>query len=562
MILKKGSQRQDYKMYIVLASLLIFFLFSPVRTMAGTVAEPTVEVSVERGDSLITICEQYLEEPRKWKIIARMNRLGNPHRIYPGQILIIPVALLRGEPVGGTVKYLRGDAEIQEKEGIGWKKLLLNDRIYEGSTVRTGKESAIEIQSDSGDFWNQRAETTLGVRKARKKSGFFFHDLFLKAGKTVMNIQKATGRESRFMIETPAAICAARGTEFRTSVDPDEVTRSEVLEGRIDVEAASRRVTVAEGEGTLVKKGEPPQAPKKLLPPPRISEKQKIYKRMPLELAFQRVEGAVSYRVVIAKDRELREVLSERMIGPDMRFSMAQLEDGTYYLQTQSIDDEGLEGLSAPPEEVVVRVNPYPPYIQSPVDKGEYRETPVSCSWLNVKDAVAYHVQIAEDREFSVIVLDRTDIHDISYRADSLDFRNYYFRVSSIAEDHYEGEWSDTVHFTIIPPPPVPQMGTPDIEGKEIRIRWPDLGAGYTYNLQMSVDETFSSVLADEHVEKSETVLKKPHKSGIYYVRTRSIDSMGYEGKFSDPQSFEIRRGLFPEFLGIAGILGLVFLLM
>jgi hypothetical protein len=231
-------------------------------------------------------------------------------------------------------------------------------------------------------------------------------------------------------------------------------------------------------------------------------------------------------------------------------------------LQTQSIDDEGLEGLSSAPVEVAVRVNPVPPYIQSPAHKGEYRETAVPCSWLNVKDAAAYHMQIAEDREFSVMVQDKTDIRNTAYKADTLDYRSYYFRVSSIAGDHYEGEWSDTIRFTIIPPPPAPQMDKPDIEGKEISIRWPDLGAGFTYHFQMSGDEKFSSVLVDDHLDKAAITLQRPDKAGVYYVRTSSIDSKGYEGSFSVPQSFEIKRGLFLEFLGITGVLGLLFLLL
>ena len=53
-------------------------------------------------------------------------------------------------------------------------------------------------------------------------------------------------------------------------------------------------------------------------------------------------------------------------------------------------------------------------------------------------------------------------------------------------------------------------------------------------------------------------VKKKP---GTYYVRTSSVDSGGYEGSFSSPQSFEIKRGFFLEFLGLTGILGLIFFL-
>jgi|WetSurSiteA1Bulk_404760.scaffolds.fasta_scaffold00133_14 hypothetical protein len=545
-----------------LLPVLIFFLLVPSPLIAGSFAEPSLDVTVTRGDYLITICELYLEDPGQWRKIARINRLKNPDFIYPGQVLILPAKFLKGVPIEGTVNYIRGDAKVQVKEAAEWRTLLLNDRIQEGSIVKTGKESAIAVEFESGDSWTQRSETVLGVTNARKKGDFFFHQLFLQSGKAITNIKKATGRESRFEIDTPSAVCAARGTEFRTSVDTDEVTRSEVLQGMIDVEAAHQLVTVREGEGTLVKKGEPPQVPKKLLPPPQIVNKQVIYKKMPFELAFHKIEGVVAYRTVIAKDREMREVLNEKVMKPDDGFSITQLEDGTYYLQTQSMDEEGLEGLSSVPVEVIVRVNPVPPYIQIPVDGREYRERTPLCKWLKVKDAVAYHLQIAEDKEFHTIVQDRIDIRDTEIKMEALEYREYYFRVSSIAGDRYEGAWSDTIRFTIVPPPPVPQMDKPDIEGKNIHIRWPDLGTGYTYHFQMSGEETFSSVLIDDHITKAGKTLQKPQKPGIYYVRTSSIDSTGYEGSFSEPQSFEIKRGLFLEFLALTGILGLIFLVL
>lgn len=432
--------------------LLVFLLLIPFSLIAGSFPEPSIEVTVVQGDCLISICERYLESPGQWRNIARINKLKNPDLIYPGQVLLFPAKLLKGVPIDGTVKFLRGNASVQVKGVDEWRTILLNDRIQEGSIVKTGKESSLDVAFEDGAYWTQRSDTVLGVTHARKKGDFYFHKLFLGSGKAIMNIKRATGRESRFEIDTPSAVCAARGTEFRTSVDTDEITRSEVLEGIIDVEAVHRFVTVKEGEGTIVKKGEPPQAPKKLLQPPQIVDRKTIYKRMPFELALEGIEGAVSYRIITAKDRGMREVLNEQVMKPGDRVIVAELEDGTYYLQTQSMDNEGLEGLSSAAFEITVRVNPVPPFIQTPMDGGEYRERIHHSEWLKVKDAAAYHLQIAKDNEFSMIVQDRTDIHETEFKTEALEYREYYFRVSSIAGDRYEGEWSDTIHFTIVPP--------------------------------------------------------------------------------------------------------------
>ena len=61
-------------------------------------------------------------------------------------------------------------------------------------------------------------------------------------------------------------------------------------------------------------------------------------------------------------------------------------------------------------------------------------------------------MQIAEDKEFNKIVETRTDIRDLEYKAAHLDFNTYYFRISSVAKDDYQGDWSDILRFTVVPP--------------------------------------------------------------------------------------------------------------
>ena len=75
---------------------------------------------------------------------------------------------------------------------------------------------------------------------------------------------------------------------------------------------------------------------------------------------------------------------------------------------------------------------------------------------------------------------------------------------------------------------------------KELRIRWRNLGDGITYHFQMAKDEKFKNVLTDKKLVEPEITLDKPHELGTYYVRTSAIDADGYEGEFSEPQSFKV----------------------
>ena len=105
-----------------------------------------------------------------------------------------------------------------------------------------------------------------------------------------------------------------------------------------------------------------------------------------------------------------------------------------------------------------------------------------------------------------------------------------------------KGLWSDTLSFNIIPPPPSPPVEKPEIGDKELRVRWRHLGDGITYHVQMAKDQAFKEVLIDEKLTKPEITFAKPSDAGTYYIRTSAIDTHGYEGDFSEPQSFEVQK--------------------
>jgi len=550
----------------VTQSILIFVLLSIIAFLVPLSAhafdEQVVEIIVEEGDYLIKLGEEYLEDPHRWREFARINHLKNPDLIHPHQILVIPVRLLRGIPSDGVVAFVKGDVAMQARDSEEWASLLLHDQVKEGCKIRTGDQSAVEIVFENGSSCFQKSNTLVGFLRVRKKGDSYEQRLFLQTGRTITRILKATGREPRFEIKTPSAVCAARGTVFRTSVDSSDHTRSEVLEGKADVEAVMQKQVVSEGEGTLVQKGKPPLKPKKLLPPPKLRQGSLLYNKLPLRFAFDPVEGAVYYRISIAKDRNGKDIVYENIVQPHENLEIQGIDDGTYFFHALSIDEIGLEGLPSEPEEIRVRTNPLPPFISLPVSNAEYREKSLQCNWLAVKDAVAYHMQISGDHEFNRIVEESHAIVKTAYETRKLDCGNYYFRIRSVAEDGYDGAWSDTITFAVVPPPPSPSLETPEVGKKEIHIRWQDLGEGMSYHFQMAGDQDFSVVLIDRRLGKPETVIQKPGDSGIYYIRVSAIDSKGYEGKFSNPQSFTIKEGSLFMFLGVVGTLCLIFSLL
>jgi hypothetical protein len=214
-------------------------------------------------------------------------------------------------------------------------------------------------------------------------------------------------------------------------------------------------------------------------------------------------------------------------------------------MQTTNIDEIGLEGVPSDVTEIRIRVNPLPPFVEVPADNAGYKTQSLKCRWLNVRDAERYHVQIAEDDEFRQLIKEQDNVKSPEFVTGNLEYKKYFFRVSSIASDNYSGEWSDTLAFELLSPPASPPVDAPEIGKNEIRIRWQNLGKDITYRFQMSKNEDFKNILLDRIVETPEMTIEKPRQAGTYYVRISGVEPEGREGAFSKPQSFEVKRGNF-----------------
>ncbi len=536
----------------VLLCLMGFFLL--LSGPATAASDKSIDLTVARGDYLINICKKYLDDPEKWRQVARFNQLRNPDRIFPGQTIRIPVDLLKAVPADAAVTFLRGDVKVQPGGSDRFGPLNLKDRVRQGSRIRTGDDGTVELTFDDGSTFFQRPNTDLGITTAEQKGNIqFTNKVLVETGKVVTKIRSATGKESRFEVQTPSSTGVARGTEFRTSVDREGATRVEVLEGVVAVSGAKTEIAVKEGEGTTVRSGEAPAPATKLLPPPPITNFQPLYKKLPIDLQFAASEGVASYRFAVATDESFREVWEEGTVRAGQKGQITSLREGSYFLQTMSVDAKGLEGPSSRPRPFRLRLNPAPAFVRTPVDKGEYRGTTIPLSWLKVEDAASYEVRVASDPEFTRIVEDRKGITGVNHTFRAPALGTYYFQVRSVAADGYEGAWTDAAEFTVAPTPAF-QIEMPGKGTDDITVRWPDLGKGYSYRVQVAKNRDFTETLVDRKTEKPETTFARPKEPGTYHVRTNTVDKTGYEGDFSAPQSFEVKS----EFsFGVLGAIGL-----
>lgn len=532
--------------------------------LAQAAEEKTVEITVVKNDTVIQLCEKYLDNPSNWPKIVSYNHLQDQDLIHPGQKLLIPIQYLKGIPAHGRVVFLKGDVAFRAASNEPWRPLKKDDRVTQGALIRTGADGLVEILFENGTTFTQKQDSLLDIQQSSLKADSSLWQRFmLQSGRLILRVRRALGQEQRMEIHTPAGAAVARGTDFRVSASAQESMTSEVLEGSVDVRGGNRTVALDGGYGTRVIKGEAPLEPRKLLAPPEPVDLQDPYRMMPFSLVFKPVSGAVSHRVFLFRDEEGKDMIREKVLPAGQSLEIAGLDDGEYYLSCRSIDNAGIEGFSLAFKKIHVRINPLPPFIQAPSDAATYKAKTVSFNWLSVRDAGSYQIEVAQNRDFSDLNVRRIKTSATEQRVDFSDFGTYFFRIRSVANDGYEGIWSDPLRFSLSPPPPAPPVEKPAADEKMLHIRWKSQGDKMSYRCQIARNDNFTDILTEQKVKEPRMIIERPKEPGIYYVRTSTIDPDGYEGGFSDPQAFEIKNNKEKwVVLGTYGILLFIILLL
>jgi ferric-dicitrate binding protein FerR (iron transport regulator) len=524
----------------------------------------TVEIRVARHDTLIDLCKRYLQHPEKWQAIARLNRLAQPDRLSPGQTVAIPVAMLKAVPLEARVTFLKGTGFLKPSGGGEWLPLHQGDVIRVGGSVKSGPESSVEVSFADGSQFLLRENTGITVKVAQQGVLHLLRVLYLEAGKVVARVKKATGRDSRFEIETPSALAAARGTEYRVGLDDKATTRAELLESSIGFSSMGTTIPLGVDEGSVAKYREPPSPARKLLPPPDPADLQGSYPETPIALRFSAVEGASRYRAVLARDREGKDTVKESLIEPGGEFQAAPEADGTYYVIASSIDSYGLEGRLSQPREVVLhkvaRKVPVPA-VAGPFDAARLQATRTVITWQKVPGATRYQLQIASEPNFSSPLADAGGIEGTSYSTGALTVGDYFVRLRASEPDGTASDWSAVSSFTILQlPAPLLRQTKNAVKGWDFA--WDPLQEGITCQLQLAADPGFATPILDRIQPEPQLHLESQLAPGTYYVRVRGVDPQGHTGSFSALTSFSVEKpARFPyEWLGVGAVL-LMFLL-
>ena len=88
-----STLRLTLLLYLCAALSGVYVFSASARIMPKEEEEGTVLITIEKGDTLWDLCQEHLKDPLRWRELSKYNDFSDPHWIYPGEKLRIPLSM-------------------------------------------------------------------------------------------------------------------------------------------------------------------------------------------------------------------------------------------------------------------------------------------------------------------------------------------------------------------------------------------------------------------------------------------------------------------------------------
>ncbi|MDP1767143.1 MAG: FecR domain-containing protein [Methylotenera sp.] len=398
--------------------------------------------TVNQDDSFEIIYKKYLNKRANIAQLAKYNQHKLAKKLQPGQVISIPVEMLKKIPTNAQVLLVYGDVLVTSAPASEKRKVQKGDFLTQGDTLETGKNSLAKLLFADGSNMDIQPNSNLSIQASYKfvgKETYVTH-LKLVKGRTEVTANPEHVVGNTLQVETPSAIAAVRGTHFRVGAEGD-IALQETLDGRVAFSAAEngvvQEILISKGYGSVAEKGKAPSPPIQLPDAPDVSALPKLIEQSVADFNLPRSQGVAVLVSQLALDAEFTQILSEQATQFG-KFSFADLTDGQYHLKIRAQDQHGLQGADAIHAfKVKVRLpEPAEPVLEliEPADGAVIPLAPTLLSWTPFPAANSYLVQIARDTHFVDIVFEQRVSLDNLTIYQSFGAGEFYWRAAVLSD--------------------------------------------------------------------------------------------------------------------------------
>jgi hypothetical protein len=209
-------------------------------------------VVVKPGDTLWSISNKVLKNPKLWNEILKHNKMPttDPTVPLPGMTLKVPKELIKEDLRSAELIHVVKKVMARKKDRADWNDAKLKQDLYHGDGLRTLSESRASVRFYGGGILSVDPNSMAILKAPRKED----HDIQLTSGGVY-----ATNTR----IKTPSAVITPKGSDstYRASIKDDLTTKVEVFKGAAEVTGGGKTMEVQAGKFTDVPVGRAPAAP-------------------------------------------------------------------------------------------------------------------------------------------------------------------------------------------------------------------------------------------------------------------------------------------------------------
>ena len=388
---------------------------------------------VNQNDSFERIYQKYLSKRASIAALSKYNNHPLGKKLQPNQVINIPVEMLKKLPTTAQVLLVYGEVNVTNAVGVESRKVKKGDLLAQGDTLQTGKNSLAKLLFADGSNIDIQPNSNLSIQASYKYAGkeTYVTHLKLVKGRTEVSANPQHIEGNSLQIQTPSAIAAVRGTQFRVGAD-DNIALQETLEGKVAFSAGGQEILLAKGYGSVAEKDKAPLPPIQLPNAPDASMLPNLIEVKAAEFDLPAQTGVVALVGQLALDADFTQILNEQT-SQTGKLAFADLPDGQYFLKLRAQDEHGLQSLDALHRFDVKYREPEPQLeLIEPVDGAEIPLAPTDFSWMSIPGAMSYVVQIARDAKFESKVFERHASFNRLTVNQSFGTGEYYWRVAEL----------------------------------------------------------------------------------------------------------------------------------
>ena len=216
----RGTLKLALVLYICAALSGVYVLSASAKITPHDGDDDTKLITIVKGDTLWDLCQEHLEDPLRWRELSKYNDFTNPHLIYPGEKLRIPLAMLKEAKVVAEEELAAQQAELErlkvelaeseatrdklEAEINGLSKSMgeLKAQIEALEASLKSQEKLMAAVSQSGDAISSSVKEALAANKAAILDQIAHLDMRLAEVAKTHEAQNMQAKATHELIET------------------------------------------------------------------------------------------------------------------------------------------------------------------------------------------------------------------------------------------------------------------------------------------------------------------------------------------------------------------------